>query len=65
MSNRLPNVDNLCTNPANHKVHLCELKYAKNLEKVENLEKNPTHVCGNCGNKANQEGALCAPGPLD
>ncbi|MDJ0621995.1 MAG: hypothetical protein QNJ17_03450 [Desulfocapsaceae bacterium] len=65
MSDRLPIVDNLCRNPENHKVHLCELKLAKNTDKVAQLSENPKFVCGNCGNKANKEGALCAPGPLD
>lgn len=64
MSNRLPNVDNLCTNPDNHKVHLCELKSANNIDKVKKFEENPQYICGNCGNTANIQGALCAPGPL-
>ncbi len=64
MSDRLPNVDNLCTNPENHAVHLCELKTANNQTKIKELEKNPKFICGNCGNKANQQGALCAPGPI-
>ncbi len=65
MSDRLPIVDNLCTNPENHAVHLCELKAAKNHDKIKKLEENPKFVCGNCGNSANQEGALCAPGPIE
>ena len=65
MSGRLPIVDNLCKNPDNHKVHMCELKTANKLEEVEKLQENPKYVCGNCGNTANTEGALCAPGPLD
>lgn len=65
MSGRLPNVDNLCTNPENHKVHLCELKTAGKSEEVAALEVNPQFVCNNCGNKSNSEGSLCAPGPID
>lgn len=65
MSGKLPIVDNLCTNPENHKVHMCELKSAGKIEKVHALEENPLFVCGNCGNKSNTEGTLCAPGPLD
>ncbi len=65
MSSRLPIVDNLCKNPENHKVHICELKLAKKLAQVEKLEKNPAFTCNNCGNLSNAEGALCAPGPLD
>lgn len=65
MSGRLPNVDNLCTNPENHKVHLCELKTAGKSEEVATLEVNPQFVCNNCGNKSNAEGSLCAPGPID
>lgn len=65
MSERLPIVDNLCKNPENHSAHLCELKQAKNEEKIAKLTENPKYVCGNCGNTANQEGALCAPGPID
>ena len=41
MSDRLPIVDNLCTNPENHAVHMCELKMAKNHKKIEELEKEP------------------------
>ena len=65
MSGRLPIVDNLCTNPENHKVHMCELKTAGKIDKVQALEENPLFVCNNCGNKSNAEGSLCAPGPLD
>jgi hypothetical protein len=64
VSDRLPIVDNLCKNPENHKTHLCELKSAKKLDKVKQLSENPKFICGNCGNSANQQGALCAPGPL-
>ena len=64
MSDRLPIVDNLCTNPENHKTHLCELKSAKKMDQVEKLSVNPQYICGNCGNQSNTEGALCAPGPL-
>ena len=65
MSGRLPIVDNLCTNPENHKIHMCELKTAGKTEKVLALEVNPQYVCNNCGNKSNTQGALCAPGPID
>jgi len=65
MSERLPIVDNLCTNPDNHKVHLCELKSSGQLDEVETLTRNPRFVCGNCGNSANDQGSLCAPGPLE
>jgi len=65
MSDRLPIVDNLCKNPENHKVHMCELKSAGRDEEVRKLSENPQYICGNCGNTANKEGALCAPGPMD
>ena len=65
MSERLPKVDNLCTNPANHKLHMCELRLAGKTEAIETLKKDPKFVCGNCGTAANDLGALCAPGPLD
>jgi hypothetical protein len=65
VSDRLPIIDNLCKNPENHKTHLCELKSAKKMDKVEELTLNPKFICGNCGNSANTEGALCAPGPLE
>ena len=64
MSERLPIVDNLCTNPENHTMHMCELKAAGQTAEVEKFGKNPSFVCGNCGNEANTAGALCAPGPL-
>lgn len=64
MSDRLPIVDNLCRNPENHKQHICELKSAGKNEEVAKLTKSPSHICGNCGNKASEAGALCAPGPL-
>lgn len=65
MSERLPKVDNLCTNPENHKAHMCELRYAGKTEELERLGKDPKFICGNCGTMANQQGALCAPGPID
>ena len=65
MSNRLPKVDNLCTNPENHKAHLCELRLACRTEELSRLQQDPEFVCGNCGAEANSAGALCNPGPLD
>lgn len=65
MSDRLPIVDNLCTNPENHKMHMCELKIAKKDNEIDQLSYEPKFICGNCANTANKEGALCAPGPLD
>jgi hypothetical protein len=65
MSNRLPIIDNLCTNPENHKAHMCQLKSAGKLDEVERLARNPAFICGNCGHSSNTEGALCAPGPLE
>lgn len=64
MSGRLVNVDNLCTNPKNHSMHICELTKAGKKDKIEELQQHPRFICGNCGNKANEEGALCAPGPF-
>jgi hypothetical protein len=64
MSNRIPIVDNLCSNPENHKVHMCELKLAGKKKEVKKMEANPAFICGNCGNVSNSEGGLCAPGPL-
>jgi len=64
VSNRLPIVDNLCTNPENHKTHLCELKSLKKEAQVEKLSVNPEYICGNCAGLSNTEGALCAPGPF-
>ncbi len=43
---------------------MCELKAASKTAEVEKFGKNPTFICGNCGNMANTAGALCAPGPL-
>lgn len=63
MSERLVNIDNLCTNPENHESHICELMKNNKKEKIAELTQNPRFVCNNCGQKANQEGALCAPGP--
>ena len=64
MSDRLINVDNLCTDPDNHTLHICELTKAGKTEEVATLQHNPTFICGNCGRKANTKGALCAPGPF-
>lgn len=65
MGDRLPKVDNICRNPDNHKIHMCELRLAGQTEKIKELQKNPKFICGNCGTTANVEGALCAPGPAD
>ena len=63
MSDGLINIDNLCTNPENHKQHICELKKSGKLEKVAELKISPRFICNNCGETSNQEGSLCAPGP--
>lgn len=65
MSDRLPKVDNLCKNPKNHKAHMCELRLANRTAALEKLAENPKFVCNNCGTEANDEGALCNPGPMD
>jgi hypothetical protein len=65
MSERLPKVDNLCTNPENHKLHMCELRLTGRTAEINKNSVNPTFICGNCGTKANAMGALCAPGPID
>lgn len=64
MSDGLINIDNLCTNPENHKAHICELKKDGKTDKIVKLEENPRFVCNNCGQKSSQEGSLCAPGPF-
>ncbi len=64
MSGRLININNLCTNPDNHKLHICELTKSGKTEEILDLQKIPQFVCGNCGQKANIPGALCAPGPF-
>lgn len=65
MSDRLTKIDNLCKNPENHDVHMCELKAAGKTDEIARLQKNPKFVCGNCGVEASEEGALCAPGPKE
>jgi lactate dehydrogenase-like 2-hydroxyacid dehydrogenase len=64
MTDRLINIDNLCTNPDNHTLHICELTRAGKTSELDKLAKNPKFICGNCGKTANTAGALCAPGPL-
>lgn len=64
MTDRLINIDNLCTDPDNHKLHICELTKAGKIKEIDALQQNPTFICGNCAQKANVPGALCAPGPL-
>lgn len=64
MSGRLININNLCTNPDNHRMHICELTKAGKIEEIINLQQNLKFICGNCGQKADVEGALCAPGPF-
>jgi hypothetical protein len=63
MSDRLPNIDNLCTNPDNHDLHICELTKARKTAEIDALQRNPEFICGNCGQKSNSAGSLCAPGP--
>ncbi len=63
MSGRLPVTDNLCRNPENHYRHICELKTAGSHDEIDRLTVEPGFICGNCGSKANEVGALCAPGP--
>lgn len=65
MSERLPKVDNLCTNPENHAAHMCELRLAGKTAELKKYQENPKFICGNCAATANDQGALCAPGPLD
>lgn len=64
MSDGLVNVDNLCTNPENHKIHICQLLKTGKVEEVAGLQTTPRFICNNCGQKSNVEGAVCAPGPF-
>jgi len=45
-------------------MHICELQKAGKKEQIDMLQQNPEFVCGNCGQKTNSEGSVCAPGPL-
>ncbi len=44
---------------------MCELRLAGRDKEIEKYSKDPKYVCGNCGTQSNEQGALCAPGPLD
>jgi hypothetical protein len=64
MTGRLINISNLCTNPDNHRTHICELTKAGKYAEIQELQRHPKFICGNCGQKAETEGVLCAPGPF-
>ena len=42
----------------------CELTKAGKTAEIKKLQLYPRFICGNCGQKANTEGSLCAPGPF-
>jgi hypothetical protein len=65
MKHRLPIQDNLCTNPDNHRHHICQLRVAGRMDEVARLQEQPRFICNNCGAKSSSQGAVCAPGPLD
>ncbi len=57
--------DNLCTNPQNHRTHMCVLREAGKYEEISRHSSNPSFVCYNCGARANEAGYVCSPTPVE
>jgi hypothetical protein len=44
--------------------HLCAMVEDKRMDEVQELAKNATHMCQNCGRASNDEAYLCNPKAL-
>lgn len=53
-----------CNHPANHHLHICELKKAGSRDEVATRTDNPGYLCHNCNASANQAEDLCNPSPF-
>lgn len=50
-----------CAHPAEHHLHLCELKVRLPKAELDLLMKNPKYVCANCGGRTTHGRNLCLP----
>jgi predicted nucleic acid-binding Zn ribbon protein len=47
-----------------HRLHMCALATAENADLLEELARDPTVACENCGARAKEAKNLCSPRPL-
>ena len=52
-----------CDTPAEHHLHMCQLKGKPMRGDVEKLFDDPHFICANCGVTANRRENLCRPKP--
>lgn len=57
-------MDDTCTNPGQHPLHLCLLKRQGRFEDIEKRSRAPVFVCHNCNALADHAADLCNPGAL-
>jgi hypothetical protein len=53
-----------CNNPAEHQLHICQLKQKGFPEELLALTDDPGYICHNCNASANQAESLCNPSPV-
>ncbi len=53
-----------CKNPAEHHLHICELKKAGAHNELAVRTDDPGYLCHNCNASANQPEDLCNPSPF-
>jgi len=53
-----------CKEPAQHSMHLCELRKQGRHEDVATLMEDPGHRCYNCNAVAREAQSLCNPSPF-
>ena len=58
------NENESCPTPAEHKVHMCQLKAEGRMEEIDRHEAHPKFACNKCGAKAEDAGFLCQPREL-
>ncbi|TYO99393.1 hypothetical protein EDC39_103239 [Geothermobacter ehrlichii] len=53
-----------CTDPAGHRLHICQLRKEGRDEEVAALMADPGHTCLNCNAVAKHAKNLCNPSPF-
>jgi hypothetical protein len=53
-----------CKEPAEHWLHICQMRKAGKSDEVKELMQDPGHVCLNCNAVAQYAKNLCNPSPF-
>lgn len=57
-------VNNKCTNPDHHHLHICQLKKEGLSEEISARSEDPGYICHNCNAVANRAEDLCNCSPF-